>query len=260
MGAVYGSLLSAVFDSITMHSITSNLTRVVRGMSHTTWVFAILCMVVLGISMFKYRNQRRQQTQPLDTEKRKLDEPDMTIEPLVNFDWKTTEPRKLRPWKTPYHITMGLRSDTPSDLIIIDKNYKDRVEMRRAIIEAQGRVVHGCIPSGEAAVRETYEYLVGTYLPTRYPTIFHLSPDKSTVLNTVTGLEIPTTPPKSAQYPSGDLEAALRILGETVEDDMFLLHETPDGHFTSAFVCCFPAGFDPSEKLGILLREVHGPV
>lgn len=154
----------------------------------------------------------------------------------------------------------GLRSDTPSDLIIIDKNYKDRVEMRRAIIEAQGRVVHGCIPSGEAAVRETYEYLVGTYLPTRYPTIFHLSPDKSTVLNTVTGLEIPTTPPKSAQYPSGDLEAALRILGETVEDDMFLLHETPDGHFTSAFVCCFPAGFDPSEKLGILLREVHGPV
>ena len=154
----------------------------------------------------------------------------------------------------------GLRSDTPSDLIIIDKNYKDRVEMRRAIIEEQGRVVYGCIPSGEAAVREIYEYLVGAYLPTRYPTIFHLSPDKSTLLNAVTGLEIPRTPPKSAQCPSGDLDAALRILGETVEDDMFLLHETPDGHFTSAFVCCFPAGFDPSKKLGILLREVHGPV
>lgn len=57
-------------------------------------------------SKLKVRKQRRTQT-PMDTEKRKPDEPDMTIEPLVKFDWKTTEPRKLRPWKAPYHITMG---------------------------------------------------------------------------------------------------------------------------------------------------------
>lgn len=41
---------------------------------------------------------------------------------------------------------------------------------------------------------------------------------------------------------------------------MFLLHETPKGHRSVAFVCCFPAGFDPSAKLGKGLREIHGPV
>lgn len=159
-----------------------------------------------------------------------------------------------------YLTPSGLRADTPSDLIIIDKNYLDRVNMRRKIIQDQHRVVHGCIPSGEAAVREIYEYLMLDYLPTRYPTIFQLSINKATISNTVTGFSFPTSPPASSKSPNGDLNAALRVLGETVEDDMFLLHETPDGHFTSAFVCCFPAGFNPSEKLGILLREVHGPV
>lgn len=132
--------------------------------------------------------------------------------------------------------------------------------MRRKIIHEQGETVHGCTPSGEAAVRELYEYLMGHYLPTRYPTMFQLFSDNSMVSNSATGLSFPTSPPASSESPSGDLNKALRILGETVEDDMFLLHETPDGHFTSAFVCCFPAGFNPSEKLGILLREVHGPV
>ncbi len=41
---------------------------------------------------------------------------------------------------------------------------------------------------------------------------------------------------------------------------MFLLRETPRGHESTAFVCCFPSGFDPSEKLGRLLSEIHGPV
>jgi hypothetical protein len=68
----------------------------------------------------------------------------------------------------------------------------------------------------------------------------------------------------------------LEILGETVEDDLFLL--LPDGegggdgdgdgdgdgnggaHRLVAFVCCHPSGFDPSEKLGKRLVEIHGPV
>jgi len=29
------------------------------------------------------------------------------IEPLPDFDWKTTEPIKFRPFKPTYHITMG---------------------------------------------------------------------------------------------------------------------------------------------------------
>lgn len=29
------------------------------------------------------------------------------IEPRTNFDWKTTEPEKYRPFKGKYHLTMG---------------------------------------------------------------------------------------------------------------------------------------------------------
>lgn len=57
-----------------------------------------------------------------------------------------------------------------------------------------------------------------------------------------------------------DPEAALRMLGETVEEDMFLLVGEPEGHRAVAFMCCFPSGFDPSTKVGKLLKEIHSPV
>ena len=31
-----------------------------------------------------------------------------TIESLEGFDWKTTEPIKIRPFKPKYHLTMGM--------------------------------------------------------------------------------------------------------------------------------------------------------
>lgn len=148
----------------------------------------------------------------------------------------------------------ALQSDTPSDLIVIDKNYLDRVSLRRDLVRRHQDTVLGCLPSGEDAVGEVYSYLLGEYLPTRYPTMFRLSRDGKTFSNLVTGKEFP------AAAGSGDTRGALGILAETVEEDMFILHQTPDGHFTDAYVCCFPSGFDPSEKLGKLLRQVHGPV
>lgn len=56
-----------------------------------------------------------------------------------------------------------------------------------------------------------------------------------------------------------------------MEDDLFLLLPDGDGdgdgkgdgsgaHWLVAFVCCHPSGFDPSEKLGKLLVDIHGPV
>jgi hypothetical protein len=52
----------------------------------------------------------------------------------------------------------------------------------------------------------------------------------------------------------------LRILGETIEEDIFLLEETETTHKCLAFTCCFPTGFDPSSKLGLGLQGIHGPV
>lgn len=93
------------------------------------------------------------------------------------------------------------------------------------------------------------------YLPRRYPTNFRLDESRTSILNYATEKTFPTTVPVD-----GDPEAALRTLAETVEEDMFLLRETERGHESTAFVCCFPSGFDPSEKLGRLLSEIHEPV
>ena len=52
----------------------------------------------------------------------------------------------------------------------------------------------------------------------------------------------------------------MKVIGETIEDDIFLLHQTPEGHRCVAFLCCFPSGFDPSTKLGKVLKDIHAPV
>jgi hypothetical protein len=150
-------------------------------------------------------------------------------------------------------ISAALRPDTLSDLIIMDKNYHDRVRLRARLLAQQGATVHGCLPRGRDAVREVYGFLLGVFLPRRYPAMFRLSADGTAFQNLVTGASHPLEPPR-------DAGEALRVIGTTVEEDMFVLSQTPDGHVSDAFVCCFPSGFDPSEKLGKLLRDIHGPV
>jgi hypothetical protein len=140
-----------------------------------------------------------------------------------------------------------------SDWIIIDKNYHDRVRLRARLLAQQDATVHGCLPPGRDAVREVYTFLLGVFLPGRYPAMFRLSADGTVFQNLVTGASHPVEPPR-------DAGEALRVIGTTVEEDMFILSQTPEGHVSDAFVCCFPSGFDPSEKLGKLLRDIHGPV
>lgn len=77
--------------------------------------------------------------------------------------------------------------------------------------------------------------------------------EKKTFNNLETNKSFPTTSPK-------DLEVCLRILAETIEEDIFLLKETAETHVCPAFVCCFPTGFDPSNKLGQDLKGIHAPV
>lgn len=135
----------------------------------------------------------------------------------------------------------------------MDRNYHDRVLDRRQLLAQHPNIVVGTIPSGETAVEEVYSYLVADYLPQRYPTIFTLEEDGKMFRNAVTGKTFPTKAP-------ADPKEALKILVETVEDDFFLLQETPEGHRSVAYICCYCSGFDPSEKLDKLLVEIHEPV
>lgn len=111
----------------------------------------------------------------------------------------------------------------------------------------------GTVPEGHSAVQELYTYLLHDYLPVRYPTLFSTTADGMKFQNHITGAQLPLEPPC-------DPLVALRSLGETVEDDIFLVHGTEKGHRMVAFVCCFPSGFDPSSKLGKVLKDIHEPV
>ncbi|KAK2001517.1 hypothetical protein LX36DRAFT_343807 [Colletotrichum falcatum] len=175
------------------------------------------------------------------------------VEPLHQFDWRRSEPMNYRSFKPVYHITMAIQTSSPEDLILFDKSYLDRVTNRRKILKEHTSKVAGAVPEGIQALHETWTYLLSEYLPTRYPTMFSLSEDRTVFQNLITGISLPTTPPENP-------DIALQALGETVEDDIFLLVETPEGHRAVAFVCCHPAGFDPSDKLGKLMKDIHQPV
>ncbi len=172
-----------------------------------------------------------------------------------------------------------MQSTLPEDLIVLDGDYKDKIETRRRVLATNPDCTMGVLqsdngtgpePSAKAALDELYCYLMDSYLPGRFPTVFskvRAGQGKAAMLyNRVTNSTFPCTPPL-------DPLEATRILGETVEDDLFLLREedvtstTDDGpaypatsHRMVAFVCCFPSGFDPSSKLGLLLRDIHKPV
>ncbi|KAF3762823.1 hypothetical protein M406DRAFT_46873 [Cryphonectria parasitica EP155] len=176
-----------------------------------------------------------------------------SIESMRSFNWAGKAPLTLRPFKPKYHITMATQSSTPSDLIIMDRNYKDRVAERRQLIALHPSVVVGAVPQGKDAVQELYSYLMSDYLPHKYPTMFTVDKTRGVFHNQITTASYQLSPPDNPVE-------ALKILGETVEDDMFLLHETEQGHRSVAYVCCYCSGFDPSQKLDKLLVEIHEPV
>lgn len=109
------------------------------------------------------------------------------------------------------------------------------------------------MPGSETAVYETYSYIVTHYLPQRFPSMFKLLAETGEFHNLVRGTTAPAVPPS-------DPRVCLRILAETIEEDIFLLKDTGTTHVCMAFVCCFPAGFNPSSKLGAGLSAIHAPV
>ena len=149
-------------------------------------------------------------------------------------------------------LYLGIQNCSPCQLITIDKDYLPRIMLRRSLLSSNPGQTHGYIDGAAPAVNEVYSYLLSTYLPARYPTIFQIT--GSDLHNRVSNGRHPLIPPS-------DPAAALRVIGETVEEDIFLLRQTPEGqHESIAFLNCFPSGFDGSKKLGKLLKDIHGPV
>lgn len=160
----------------------------------------------------------------------------------------------------------------------MDKNYQDRITYRRRIIEQNPSIALGINNDTRIrpAILELYTFLTGTYLPKRYPEMFKIHHTdfeygKETVLqNLVTGEIIPTR----ASNPSTPTMTLLKSLGRHLDEDfLFLLPEEKERgeekekkkkddakYVLEAYVACCPSGFNPAEKLGKKLRDIHGPV
>lgn len=147
----------------------------------------------------------------------------------------------------------GIERATSSELIVIDKHYLDRLRNRSKVLAAHPELALGALPDVRVldAVQELYSYLTATYLPTRYPSMFSAS--KGSFHNLVTGAVFSLDPPK-------DPLEGLRRLGQAIEDDLFLLQREDEGHRCVAFLSTMPSGFNPSHKIGKLLKDIHGPV
>ncbi|KAI0168813.1 hypothetical protein BJ166DRAFT_481261 [Pestalotiopsis sp. NC0098] len=210
-------------------------------MASTVVLSAIISVLILSVFAIKSRFKGIQ---------RRKHPKDASITPLPTFDWEVKEPLKIRNFKPIYFITMGVRTVSPCELITIDCNYLSRIQLRQETLRDHTDKVLGCLPAGVKPVQEVYEYLLNDYLPVRYPTMF--SKEKK-FMNHVTNVPLPL------QSPSDPLEA-FRLLGQTIEDDLFILQQEPEGHRCVGAMCTSPAGFDPSEKIGKLLKEIHEPV
>ncbi|CZR51004.1 uncharacterized protein PAC_00879 [Phialocephala subalpina] len=179
------------------------------------------------------------------------------IKPLPDFDWKTTEPLKFRAFKPKYHLTMAVETSSLSELLEFDKNYLHRITLRKQIIADHHPIAIQSAPSCTPALNELYTFLTSTYLPTRYPTIFTLSPPQAPIslLNHATSNHLPITPPS-------DPIQTWELIGENLDEDFLILlpSEDGDGYRLMGYVTCFPAGFNTKEKFGMKLREIHVPV
>ena len=230
------------------------------------------------------------------------------IDPLPDFDWKSTPPIKLRPFKPKYHLTMGecwsrisnrdpirgldwecrltspgLETIPMSELLQMDETYLSRIQLRRQIMESHASSTLACNAVAEPATFELYEWLVGTYLPRRFPTCFELVSNETVSGDTVsekqhqqgqeqnkpTHLLNKTTSEHIPLQTTSPL-IALRTLGSHIDTDFLILlpkqtegdeeNEPQIAYHLEAFTTTFPSGFSTLSKLSLPLSAIHTPV
>ncbi|CAI9625873.1 unnamed protein product [Alternaria burnsii] len=190
------------------------------------------------------------------------------ITSLSNFNLDTAQPLKLRPFKPKYHMTMALENATLNDLIAMDNTYRERLQIRSRLIEKERYEVLACNSEAVPAVLELYEWLTRTYLPLRFPSLYAITESGKHLRNHVTDSLIPL------HMTHG--EEALEILGSNIDTEFLLLTPSPfaseplDGssfgtttqtkYLLTAFINCFPSGFNTRSKLNQLLAAIHAPV
>lgn len=135
----------------------------------------------------------------------------------------------------------------------MDKQYLERVNLRKKILAEHPSTVVGHLPGSQEAVAELYEFFTKTLLPVRWPALFSASSGQ--LHNHATGLALPVDCPPCPMD-------ALRHITQNLQEDFLILQPSDDGdgYTLKAFSACFPSGFDTSAKMGLKLRDIHSPV
>lgn len=149
----------------------------------------------------------------------------------------------------------AIENTTLSDLVVMDKTYHERIQIRRKLVKNSHHEVIGNNPKADSAVFELYTWLTTTYLPRRFPTIY--TPTHTGLLNQTTNEILPAIPDSATH--------ALEMLGSHIDDEFLILlpsdKEEDEGKYRlEAFITCFPSGFRTRSKLGLLLSAIHSPV
>lgn len=137
----------------------------------------------------------------------------------------------------------------------MDQLYPSRVKDRKRNLELYPEKCHAINnEEGARAISELFENIV-KHLPARFPTMFQQEATGSTFRNLVTGesyeLEQIRTEPR----------LVLKFLSENVEEDFYLMCPDQKGVYVQqGFLSCFSNGFLAPTKLGLSMRDIHGPV
>lgn len=171
----------------------------------------------------------------------------------------------------------------------MDKTYESRLALRKKLLDDHHDVVIGVYSDKDTrvreAVRELYAFVLGWYLPRRYPGMFRVvacsggkgngndkteggeGEGREMLENLVTGDVWPTE--LDGREP---VERGLEMLCRVVDEDFLILlpdlsssssnHNTNQEpkYILTAYTTCFPSGFNPRHKLGLRLADIHAPV
>ncbi|MCJ1260815.1 hypothetical protein MMC22_000678 [Lobaria immixta] len=171
-----------------------------------------------------------------------------TAAPYPNWDVHKTEPIPYRPFKYgPSHITMGLRNMDWDEWIELDNQYLEWHGVKAKRIEERGDRCCRTAPEAYDGAVELLEELC-SYLPKRYPTLFHKTP--TGIHNILTHETFSLTLPLSAD--------PMEIVGRLIQDDVAIMFERADGQYYLLAGSILLAGFwRLSDKFGMPLSEIH---
>ncbi|KAI4234792.1 MAG: hypothetical protein LQ349_003579 [Xanthoria aureola] len=178
-----------------------------------------------------------------------------TASQLVRFDYQSVKPIPYRPFLSQHHLSIGISKCTKEDWIQIDRQYLDRVTERKKNLETYPDTCHAINSNfGANAITELFEKIVD-HLPARFPTMFALDAGKCVFQNRVTGVQY------NLEECRNEPRQMLRLLAENVEEDFYLMCPDNEGVFVmQGFVSCFTNSFFAPGKLGLSMKDIHGPV